>query len=111
MSLIQLKARVKLYTESELDEWEENETKGIITGTWKYRKIALPAEEIHQIIYSSSKRTLIHTEYFNYILVDEPFDVVYAKWKDAYPENMVIEEDGEEENNGNDEKNSDDEEG
>jgi len=89
MGLIQLKAKVFLMSESDMEN--ERLELGIPpqNAKWVYRMITMRTEDIITIIKYTSTKTIIETV-FEKVLIDEPYASVHKKWVDEYEEDLVL---------------------
>jgi|SRR6478609_7109341 len=89
MGLIVVKAKVKLIHESDLEDVESFENKGMEPPSkWVWRDIALHVDDIKMLIAYNSTKTYIEDYYGYRTLVMESFETVFRKWQ----ENMDVED-------------------
>jgi len=82
--LLKVKAKVKLYTEDDL-EVESLDLGDIVSKNqeWGWRELGLLEDEVYKITAFSKTKTLVQMYDKEFILVNEPFDEVYKKWEEA----------------------------
>jgi len=88
MSLLKLKAKVKLTSEEGM-EIEEQYDLGTIakSAEWVWRDLAIPVEEVYKIISYTPSKTIVQLYDEEKILVAELFEDVYNKWHQLRKEN------------------------
>lgn len=81
MSVIKLKAKVKLVSEEDM-ELEEMDM-GIIAKSkeWVWRQLAIKTDEIYKVISYSSTKSILQMYDGEKILVAEAFDSLSERWK------------------------------
>ena len=86
MSVLKLKAKVKLISEEDM-ELEEMDM-GIIAKSkeWVWRSVAVPVEEVYRVIGYSSTKSIVQMYDGEKILVAESFDELTARWEIARDE-------------------------
>jgi len=93
MSLLKLKAKVKLVSEEDM-ELEEMDM-GIIAKSkqWVWRAMALPVGEIYKVIGYTSTKSIVQMYDGEKILVAESFEELCERWEKAVVEMRLCEGD------------------
>lgn len=112
MSTIVVKAKVQIMDEEDLEASQSRDLGDMTfkSSRWVYRRLGIPAEDIKRVIAFSKDKTLLEDTEGKRILVFEPFDEVYDKWKDNYEEDDLDLEVDEDQINQNGETKSEDDE-
>jgi hypothetical protein len=98
--LVKLKAKVNLFSSEEQMEAQEMYDLGNVATSkeWVWRVIGIPVQIITKVIAFNNVKTLVYVEEGNPILVSEPFDEVFDKWRTSlYEYYQTIDSEGEEE--------------
>lgn len=96
MATIIVKAKVEIITdEDELLTFQGKDlgTMDYKSKKWLYKRFGIPAEDIRRVIAYTRDKTLLEDSDGKFILVGEPFEEVYAKWKANYEELDTEQED------------------
>lgn len=82
--LITFKAKVKLYTEEDL-EIEDMDLGNIVSKSpeWGWRDITIPEEEIYKLIAFTKSKTLVQMYDKELILANESHESLNSKWLEA----------------------------
>lgn len=93
MSLLKLKAKVKLVSEEDM-ELEEMDM-GIIAKSkeWVWRAIAVQVEEVYKVIAYTSTKSILQMYDGEKILVAESFEELCERWEKAITELRLCEGD------------------
>ena len=89
MSVIKLLVKIRL-TSQDMAEAEGTYDLGNIakSGKWVWTEMGIPVEEIYKVIaYSKSDSLIILYDTEEKILVGEPFDNLFERWKQMIEEN------------------------
>ena|SRR5688572_5451934 len=89
MSTIIVKAKVEIITDEDelfLSQTSDLGTVSFKSKKWLYKRMGIPAEDVRRVIAYTRDKTLLEDSDGKFILVGEPFELVYDKWKANYEE-------------------------
>lgn len=87
MSLLKLKAKVKLDSEEDMEIKGQYDLGTIAkSAEWVWRTMAVPYEQVYKIVEFNKSKTIVHLHDDEMILVAEPFEDIYKKWSDLRAE-------------------------
>lgn len=93
MSVIKIKARVRLISEQEMDIDNQydmgNVSKDVKFG---WRSMGIPTDQIYKIIAHSKTKSLIIMHDEEKILVNEPFSELFKRWRELVSTKTAEEE-------------------
>lgn len=88
--LIQLKAKVRLVSEEQMEIEDKYDLGNIAKDKeWEWKNIGISVESIYKIIEFNKNKTVVELVDDEKILVAEPFEQVFQKWKDVLGEMSV----------------------
>lgn len=102
MALLKLLAKVKLFSESDMELAEGNVPED--RAKWKRKMIAIYADDIVRLVKYDQGRTILEDRWEIKTMVYEPFDQVFEKW-----EKGLLEDEIEDKDNGDDTENEEEE--
>lgn len=90
MSIIKVKAKVKLLSEDDMEIEQSLEINNLKSKRWVWRSIAFDAEHIYKLINYSSDKSIIIMNDGEEILVKESFDDLFNLWINSLPEDLDL---------------------
>jgi len=90
MSIIKLKAKVKLMSEEDMELESDLNINNPKSARWVWRNMAFSVDEISKLISYSSDKTIIILHTGERLLTKEPFEQLYDLWIDNLPEDLDL---------------------
>lgn len=83
MSVLKVRAKVKLTSEENMEMEGQYDLGNIAKSSeWVWRNVGIPIEEIYKIVEFSSAKSILQLYDTDKILVFEPFDDLYGRWRE-----------------------------
>jgi len=94
MSIIKLKAKVKLISEDDMEIESDIELTNFKSARWVWRQMAFSVTEIYRLVGYTSDKTLIIFQDGEKLLVKETFEELYKLWTENLEEDLILGDEG-----------------